>query len=164
MVLFQVIKANIDYLNNHYSNNDYIWSNDYRRSLNHLKNFIVGYYGDDIANFSEAEKELFDIFKEMLNKKCEKLLSKNCGLTGLTVVEDLTKMLQSIELHAKRLGIYEPPAPVPKQATKKAESAPVVVDGAASGEKKQLSERDKKILESIKTIETMLNDLKSLIL
>lgn len=67
--------------------------------------------------------------------------------------------------HGKRLGIYEPPAPVPqpKPAVKKAESAPVAVDGAAPGEKKQLSERDKKILESIKTIETMLNDLKTLV-
>lgn len=45
----------------------------------------------------------------------------------------------------------------------KTESAPVAVDGAATGESKKLSERDKKILESIKTIETMLNDLKYLI-
>ena len=83
---------------------------------------------------------------------------------GVDIAERLKKVVWSLSEHAKRLGIYEPPAPVPqpKQATKKAESAPAVADVAATSNKK-LSEKDKKILESIKTIEAMLTDLKSLI-
>lgn len=57
----------------------------------------------------------------------------------------------------------KPAIRVLKMAVKKAESAPVVIDGAATGENKKLSERDKKILESISIIESMLNDLKNLV-
>lgn len=137
-------------------------TNELGRILNGFRAFVK----ENENTIEDAEMEFYRLFKDKIGFELKFYQSRyNLMFKGVDVAERLKKVVWSLSEHGKRLGIYEPPAPVPqtKTAVKKAESAPVAVDGAATGESKKLSERDKKILESIKTIETMLNDLKSLI-
>ena len=133
-------------------------TNELGRLLSGFRNFVK----DNENDFEGSEIDFYTLFKDKINFEIKFYQSRyNLMFKGVDVSERLKKVVWSLSEHGKRLGIYEPPAPVPQP--KKAESAPVAVDGAASGESKKLSERDKKILESIKTIEKMLNDLKYLI-
>lgn len=137
-------------------------TNELGRLLSGFRNFVK----DNENDFEEAEIEFYTLFKDKINFEIKFYQGRyNAMFKGADIAERLKKVAWSLSEHAKRLGIYEPPAPVPKPkpAAKKAESAPVAVDGAATGESKKLSEKEKKILESIKTIETMLNDLINLI-
>lgn len=131
-------------------------TNELGRLLSGFRNFVKD------NDFEEAEIEFYTLFKDKINYEIKFYQGRyNSMFKGADIAERLKKVVWSLTEHGKRLGIYEPPAPVPK--LKKAESAPVVVDGAATGEKKQLSEKEKKILESISIIESMLNDLKNLV-
>lgn len=133
-------------------------TNELGRILNGFRAFVQ----DNKNDIEEPELEFYRLFKEKISFELKFYQGRyNAMFKGVDVAERLKKVVWSLSEHAKRLGIYEPPAPVPQP--KKAESAPVAVDGAATGESKKLSEKEKKILESIKTIETMLNDLKCLI-
>ena len=137
-------------------------TNEFGRILNGFRAFVK----ENENTIEAAEMEFYRLFKDKIGFELKFYQGRyNTMFKGVDIAERLKKVVWSLSEHAKRLGIYEPPAPVPKPkpATKKAESAPAVVDGAVNGESKKLSERDKKILESIKTIEAMLTDLKSLI-
>lgn len=137
-------------------------TNELGRMLSGFRNFVK----DNENDFEEAEIEFYTLFKDKINFEIKFYQGRyNSMFKGADIAERLKKVVWSLSEHGKRLGIYEPPAsvPQPKPAAKKAESALVAVDGAAPGEKKQLSERDKKILESISVIESMLNDLKNLV-
>lgn len=137
-------------------------TNELGRILNGFRAFVK----ENENTIEDAEIEFYRLFKEKIGFELKFYQGRyNAMFKGVDVAERLKKVVWSLSEHAKRLGIYEPPAPIPKpkKAVKKAESAPVVVDGAASGESKKLSERDKKILESISVIESMLNDLKNLV-
>lgn len=133
-------------------------TNELGRILNGFRAFVK----ENENTIEDAEMEFYRLFKDKIGFELKFYQGRyNAMFKGVDVAERLKKVVWSLSEHGKRLGIYEPPAPVPQP--KKAESAPIVVDGAATSESNKLSERDKKILESIKTIETMLNDLKSLI-
>lgn len=131
-------------------------TNELGRLLSGFRNFVKD------NDFEEAEIEFYTLFKDKINYEIKFYQGRyNSMFKGADIAERLKKVVWSLTEHGKRLGIYEPPASIPK--LKKAESAPVAVDGAASGESKKLSERDKKILESISILESMLNDLKNLV-
>lgn len=133
-------------------------TNELGRILNGFRAFVK----ENENTIEDAEMEFYRLFKDKIGFELKFYQGRyNAMFKGVDVAERLKKVVWSLSEHGKRLGIYEPLAPVPQP--KKAESAPVAVDGAATGEKKQLSEKEKKILESIKTIETMLNDLKTLV-
>ena len=133
-------------------------TNELGRLLSGFRNFVK----DNENDFNSAEIEFYTLFKDKINFEIKFYQGRyNAMFKGADIAERLKKVVWSLSEHGKRLGIYEPPAPVPRP--KKAVAAPVAVDGAATGEKKQLSERDKKILESISILESMLNDLKNLV-
>ena len=137
-------------------------TNEFGRILNGFRTFVK----ENENIIEDAEMEFYRLFKEKISFELKFYQGRyNSMFKGVDVAERLKKVVWSLSEHAKRLGIYEPPAPVPKPkpAAKKAESAPVAVDGADSGESKKLSEKEKKILESISIIESMLNDLKHLV-
>ena len=137
-------------------------TNELGRILNGFRAFVK----ENETTIEDAEMEFYRLFKDKIGFELKFYQGRyNAMFKGVDVAERLKKVVWSLSEHGKRLGIYEPPAPVPKPklAVKKAESAPVAVEGAAPGEIKKLSERDKKILESISVIECMLNDLKNLV-
>lgn len=136
-------------------------TNELGRILNGFRAFVK----ENENTIEDAEMEFYRLFKDKIGFELKFYQGRyNAMFKGVDVAERLKKVVWSLSEHGKRLGIYEPPAPVPQPKTaKKAESAPVAAPSTATGEKKQLSERDKKILESISIIESMLNDLKSLV-
>lgn len=133
-------------------------TNELGRILNGFRAFVK-----ENENIIEAaEMEFYRLFKDKISFELKFYQGRyNTMFKGVDVSERLKNVVWSLSEHGKRLGIYEPPAPVPQPNT--AESAPAVAADVAQNSNKKLSERDKKILESIKTIETMLNDLKTLL-
>ena len=162
MNFVEIILMNLDTAAVEYPEQEIVWSVNVRNFISRLQNMILQYVKDIVQTFSDEEKQIYTIFKQQTNQECRTLLNGNNTYKGVEIAERFKRIAWVIRQNAKQLGVAV--APQPKPTVKKAESAPVVVDGAATGECKKLSERDKKILESIKTIETMLNDLKSLIL
>lgn len=133
-------------------------TNELGRLLSGFRNFVK----DNENDFEGAEIEFYTLFKDKIKSEIKFYQGRyNAMFKGVDVAERLKKVVWSLTEHAKRLGIYEPPAPVPQP--KKAKSAPVAAPSTATGEIKKLSERDKKILESISILESMLNDLKNLV-
>lgn len=170
MNFVEIILMNLDTAAAEYPEQEIVWSVNVRNFISRLQNMILQYVKDIVQTFSDEEKQIYTIFKQQTNQECRTLLNGKNTYKGIEIAERFKRIAWVIRQNAKQLGVAvaksaPPPAPVPqsKTAVKKAESAPVAVDGAATGESKKLSEKEKKILESISVIESMLNDLKNLV-
>ena len=152
MNVIEIILANLNVAVEEYSQaNILIWSVNVCKFIVRLDNHITYFVKNSISTFSDEEKVIYDTFKDRLKRESEFYKKNERGYSGAEISDRFKKIAYIIRQTAKGAGMSIP------------ESAPAVVDGATSGESKSLSERDKKILESIKTIETMLNDLKNLV-
>ena len=161
MNFVEIILMNLDTAAVEYPEQEIVWSVNVRNFISRLQNMILQYVKDIVQTFSDEEKQIYIIFKQQTNQECRTLLNGKNTYKGVEIAERFKRIAWVIRQNAKQLGVAV--SPQPKPATKKAESAPVAIDGAASGEIKKLSERDKKILESISILESMLNDLKNLV-
>lgn len=132
-------------------------TNELGRILNGFRAFVK----ENENIIEDAEMEFYRLFKDKIGFELKFYQGRyNAMFKGVDVAERLKKVVWSLSEHGKRLGIYEQLAQI--QKPKSAQKAPALADVAQNSNKK-LSEKEKKILESISIIESMLNDLKSLV-
>ncbi len=139
------------------------------RFLNYLckiDNFIFfDLLKNEIQNFSPEEKEFQKFFRKLMSG-ANMDIRKTQYVKTSEIIEYFSNVLQKLESYGRQLGIATetetetetetaPPPPVQTQTT---------VQSFVNVKPPNLTDKTKKIYETIKTIETMLNDLKTLIL
>lgn len=138
------------------------------RFLNYLckiDNFIFfDLLKNEIQNFSPEEKEFQKFFRKLMSE-ANMTIRKIPYVKNSEIIEYFSNVLEKLEKYGRQLGIAtetetenetETPPPPPVQKT--------TVQSFANVKPPKLADKNKKVYETIKTIETMLNDLKTLIL
>lgn len=172
ITLYNVIVENIKTLISDNLEQEGSDSVNFSNYLCRLEYFIFkNVFKDFISSFSDNEKEFAKIFRGMLTKAKEYFHKKNGFVKSDDIIKYFEKFLWSIQQHAKRLGLFVPDtetaAPAADVAQPTAPPPPIqktTVQSFANVKPPNLTDKNKKIYETIKTIETMLNDLKTLIL
>lgn len=131
-----------------------------------LENFIFfDVLKNQLQNFSPEEKR-FQYFFRKLILEANHDIRKAQYVKKSEIIEYFSDVLEKLEKYGRQLGIATetesetetetaPPPPVQTKTT---------VQSFANVKPLNLTDKNKKIYETIKTIETMLNDLKTLIL
>lgn len=157
MNLTDIILQNLDCAAVEYAQEEAVWTVNVRNFICRLQNFILDCVRDSIEEFSDAEKQIYSVFKRVTAKEQEELFKHEGAFKGLQISEKFKKMAYVIRQNAKQLGLS-----VDSQ-TASPPTAPSVKT-QTNVKPPNLTDKNKKIYETIKTIETMLNDLKTLIL
>lgn len=134
------------------------------RFLNYLcrlDNFIFfDVLKNQLQNFSPEEKEFQKFFRKLMSE-ANMTIRKIPYVKNSEIIEYFSNVLEKLEKYGRQLGIATetetetaPPPPVQK----------TTVQSFVNVKPPNLTDKNKKIYETIKTIETMLNDLKTLIL
>lgn len=161
MNFIDIILLNLDEAANVYAQDKTVWTVNVRNFICRLQNLILNCVRDNIEELSDAEKQIYSVFKRVTAKEQEWLFKNEGGFNGVEISERLKKMSYNIRQNAKQLGLSvdsqtaPPPTAPPVQRT---------AQSFANVKPPKMTDKNKKIYESIKTIETMLNDLKTLIL
>lgn len=156
MNLTDIILQNLDCAAVEYAQEDTVWTVNVRNFICRLQNFILDCVRDSIEEFSDAEKQIYSVFKRITAKEQEEFFKNEGAFKGLQISEKFKKMAYIIRQNAKQLGLS-----VDSQ-TASQPTAPTS-QSFANVKPPNLTDKNKKIYETIKTIETMLNDLKTLI-
>ena len=163
MNFIDIILLNLDEAANVYAQEKTVWTVNVRNFICRLQNLILNCVRDSIEELSDAEKQIYSVFKRVTAKEQEWLFKNEGGFKGVEISERLKKMSYNIRQNAKQLGLS-----VDSQTAAPPPSAPPVqkttVQSFVNVKPPNLTDKNKKIYETIKTIETMLNDLKTLIL
>lgn len=161
MNLIDIILKNLDVAAVEYAQEEAVWTVNVRNFICRLQNLILDCVRDNIEDFSDAEKQIYSVFKRITANEQEELFKHEGAFKGLQISEKFKKMAYVIRQNAKQLGLSvdsqtAPPPPAPPAQTK--------AQSFANVKPPNLTDKNKKIYETIKAIETMLNDLKTLIL
>lgn len=154
MNLTDIILQNLDCAAVEYAQEEAVWTVNVRNFICRLQNFILDCVRDSIEEFSDAEKQIYSVFKRVTAKEQEELFKHEGAFKGLQISEKFKKMAYVIRQNAKQLGLSidsqtaspPPPPPARRQAQK----------SAAPGKEA--------VVEKIKEIEILLNELKAIIL
>lgn len=131
-----------------------------------LDNFIFfDVLKNQLQNFSPEEKEFQYFFRKLILEANSAIRKIPC-VKNSEIIEYFSNMLEKLEKYGRQLGIAtEPESESETETETETETAPPPpVQSFANVKPPNLTDKNKKIYETIKTIETMLNDLKTLIL
>ena len=135
------------------------------RFLNYLckiDNFIFfDLLKNEIINFSPEEKEFQKFFRKLMSE-ANMTIRKIPYVKNSEIIEYFSNVLEKLEKYGRQLGIATETESETETETETAPPPPV--QSFANVKPPNLTDKNKKIYETIKTIETMLNDLKTLIL
>jgi hypothetical protein len=133
------------------------------RFLNYLckiDNFIFfDLLKNEIQNFSPEENEFKKFFRKLMSG-ANMDIRKTPYIKNSEIIEYFSNVLEKLEKYGRQLGI----ATETETETETETAPPPPVQSFANVKPPNLTDKNKKIYETIKTIETMLNDLKTLIL
>ncbi len=154
MNFIDIILLNLDEAANVYAQEKTVWTVNVRNFICRLQNLILNCVRDSIEELSDAEKQIYSVFKRVTAKEQEWLFKNEGGFKGVEISERLKKMAYVIRQNAKQLGLSvdsqtapQPTAP-PAQRTAQKSAAP----------------GKEAVVEKIKEIEILLNELKAIIL
>ena len=154
MNLIDIILKNLDVAAVEYAQEEAVWTVNVRNFICRLQNLILDCVRDSIEEFSDAEKQIYSVFKRITAKEQEELFKNEGAFKGVQISEKFKKMAYIIRQNAKQLGLsvdsqIASPPPAPPAQTKAQKSA-------APGKEA--------VVEKIKEIEILLNELKAIIL
>lgn len=154
MNLIDIILKNLDVAAVEYAQEEAVWTVNVRNFICRLQNLILDCVRDSIEEFSDAEKQIYSVFKRITAKEQEELFKNEGAFKGVQISEKFKKMAYIIRQNAKQLGLSvdsqtASPPPAPPAQTKAQKSA-------APGKEA--------VVEKIKEIEILLNELKAIIL
>lgn len=137
------------------------------RFLNYLckiDNFIFfDLLKNEIQNFSPEEKEFQKFFRKLMSE-ANMDIRKTTYVKTSEIIEYFSNTLEKLEKYGQQLGIATETETETENETETAPPPPAnvqtTVQSFANVKPSNLTDKNKKIYETIKTIETMLNDLK----
>lgn len=154
MNLTDIILQNLDCAAVEYAQEEAVWTVNVRNFICRLQNFILDCVRDSIEEFSDAEKQIYSVFKRITAKEQEELFKNEGAFKGIQISEKFKKMAYIIRQNAKQLGLSvdsqtaSPPTAPPVRRTAQKSAAP----------------SKEAVVEKIKEIEILLNELKAIIL
>lgn len=132
-----------------------------------LDNFIFfDVLKNQLQNFSPEEKDFQKFFRKLMSE-ANMTIRKIPYVKNSEIIEYFSNVLEKLEKYGRQLGIATETENETENETETAPPPPVqkaTVQSFANVKPPNLTDKNKKIYETIKTIETMLNDLKTLIL
>lgn len=154
MNLIDIILKNLDVAAVEYAQEEAVWTVNVRNFICRLQNLILDCVRDSIEEFSDAEKQIYSVFKRITAKEQEELFKNEGAFKGVQISEKFKKMAYIIRQNAKQLGLSvdsqtaPPPTAPPVRRTAQKSAAP----------------GKEAVVEKIKEIEILLNELKAIIL
>ena len=154
MNLTDIILQNLDCAAVEYAQEEAVWTVNVRNFICRLQNFILDCVRDSIEEFSDAEKQIYSVFKRVTAKEQEELFKHEGAFKGIQISEKFKKMAYIIRQNAKQLGLS-----VDSQTA----SPPTAPSGQRTAQKSAAPGKEA-VVEKIKEIEILLNELKAIIL
>ena len=129
-----------------------------------LDNFIFfDVLKNQLQNFSPEEKEFQKYFRKLMSE-ANMTIRKIPYVKNSEIIEYFSNVLEKLERYGQQLGIATETESETETETAPPPPVQTTVQSFANVKPPKLTDKNKKIYETIKTIETMLNDLKTLIL
>lgn len=129
-----------------------------------LDNFIFfDVLKNQLQNFSPEEKEFQKFFRKLMSE-ANMTIRKIPYVKNSEIIEYFSNVLEKLEKYGRQLGIATETESETETETAPPPLAQTKAQSFANVKPPNLTDKNKKIYETIKTIETMLNDLKTLIL